>query len=129
MAAIRRFFRGEDGSATVELVLVFPIFLMIVALIVDASMIFFRQSQVFRIVQDANRSLSIGRFSSPEETRAFILSAVAPIAPDATVAATVTEGIVVTTVSLPLDEIQITGLLSAFRDAELDVVASHVLER
>jgi Flp pilus assembly protein TadG len=127
--ALRRFSRREDGGATVELILILPVFFLIVGLIVDSSMIFFRQSQVFRIVHDANRNLSIGRLETADEASSQILDAVGPIVPGATAISTVADGIVTTTVSLPLGEVQITGLLNAFQDTTIGVTASHVLER
>lgn len=129
LASLKRRLRDEDGGATVELVLVLPVFLLIVGLIVDASMIFYRQSQTFRIVQDANRSLSIGRLASPEETAALVLSQLAPITAGASAISTVTDGIVTTRVALPVSDIQITGLLTAFQGGTIGVTASHVVER
>ena len=128
-SSLRKFLRGQDGGATVELVLVLPVFLLIVALIVDSSMILFRQSQAYRVIQDANRSMSLGRLSTPEETSAFVTSALEPIAPGATAASSVSNGIVITTASMPISGIQITGLLSAFDDGSVGVTATHVLER
>ena len=112
-----------------ELVLVLPVFLLIVALIVDSSMILFRQSQAYRVVQDANRNMSIGRFTTPEETSSFVTAALAPIAPGATAASSVSDGIVITTATMPISGIQITGLLSAFEAGSVGVTATHVLER
>ena len=126
---LRKFLRREDGGASVEFVLILPVFLLIVALIVDASMLFFRQSQAYRVVQDANRSMSIGRFTTPEETSTFVIAALTPISAGATASSSVSNGIVTTTASLPIADIQLTGLLSAFQGGTVGVTATHVLER
>lgn len=121
--------RQQDGGASIEFVLVLPVFLLIVALIVDASMLLFHQSQAYRVIQDANRNMSIGRFGSPEETSAFVMTTLGGIAPGTTAESIVTDGVVVTTASLPMAGIQLTGLLSAFDDGTIGVTATHVLER
>ena len=128
-SALRKFLRGHDGGATVELVLILPVFLLIVALVVDSSMLLFRQSQAYRVIQDANRSMSVGRFSTPDETSAFVTSVLAQIAPGATAETSVSGGIVITTASMPISGIQLTGLLSAFDGGSIGVTATHVLER
>lgn len=125
----RKFMRDQDGTATVELVLVLPVFLLIAGLIVDSSMIFFRQSQAYRVVQDANRNMSLGRFTTLEETSAFVEAALAPFAPGTTVASSVSNGVITTTATMPIPAIQITGLLSAFESGVVGVTATHVLER
>ena len=128
-SSLRRFLRAQDGGATVELVLVLPVFLLIVALVVDSSMLLFRQSQAYRVVQDANRNMSIGRFTTPEETSGFVAAALGEFAPGTTAASSVAQDVVTTTASLPIAEVQITGLLSAFGEGSIAVTATHVLER
>ena len=110
-------------------VLILPVFLLVVALIVDSSMIIFRQGQAYRIVQDANRNFSIGRFTSEEETSAFVASALGAIAPGATAESQDLGGIVLTTATMPISGMQISGLLAAFDGSSVSVTASHVLER
>ncbi len=72
--------------------------------------------------------MSIGRFTTPEETSAFVAAALGPIAPGVTAASSITNGVVVTTVTMPIPGLQITGLLSAFESGNVYVTASHVLE-
>ena len=129
LSRLRTFRRSEDGAATIELVLILPVFLLIVALVVDSSMILFRQAQAYRIVQDANRALSLGRISTADETSALIVAALQPIAPSATATAQIANGIVTTTLTMPLSDIQMTGLLAAFDGGSIGVTASHILER
>ena len=62
--ALRRLLRAEEGSATVEVVLWIPFFLFLIALIADASLLFNRQAQMLRDVQNANRAYSVGRLTT-----------------------------------------------------------------
>jgi Flp pilus assembly protein TadG len=127
--SLPRFLRAQDGGASIELIVVLPVFLLIVGLIVDSSMLLLRQGQAYRVIQDANRNMSIGRFASPEETSAFVIASLDPVAPGTTAESIVTNGVIVTMASLPIAGIQITGLLSAFDEGTIGVTATHVLER
>ena len=79
---IRHFlWQDEDGAASIETVILMPLFLVVLAAIVDATMIFYGQAQVLRVVQDANRSLSIGRMTSVAEAEDFVATALADMGP------------------------------------------------
>jgi Flp pilus assembly protein TadG len=69
----RPFVCREDGT-TVEFVLWVPILFLIIALAVDASMAFARQSHMWRIATDIGRGLSTGRIKTGDIDR--ILAAV-----------------------------------------------------
>ena len=124
---LRNFLRNDDGSASVELVLVLPVFLAIVGLIVDTSVIFLRQAQVYQVVQDANRSLSVGRFTTTDQVETYVVSQIPGQAGQA--ASEVVGGIVTTVVQVPAGEMQIMGTLAPFDNFTVSVVASHVMER
>ena len=62
MALLKRFRRDERGSATIEAVPWLPLFVIFFVMIADVSLVFFRQTEVLRVVQDGNRALSVGRF-------------------------------------------------------------------
>ncbi|MBC7141878.1 MAG: pilus assembly protein, partial [Rhodobacteraceae bacterium] len=69
-----RFSRCDDGAATVEAVLWLPLYVMLIALLADVSMMFHGQSRLLRIAQDANRNMSIGRLVSTADTEDFVLA-------------------------------------------------------
>ena len=69
---LKRFTRADDGSATVEFVIWLPMVLLAFGLTVDVSMIFHSQSQVLRVIQDANRNASIGRLRTSAEAEDYI---------------------------------------------------------
>lgn len=79
--AIRRFCRSEDGSYTLEAVIWMPIFAIILAIIMNLSMMFFYESQMLRISQDAIRSFSLGRISEAEAEQ-YIVDRLAYIGAD-----------------------------------------------
>lgn len=71
-AALRRFCRCEDGSYTLEAVIWMPIFAILLAIIMNLSMMFFHESQMMRISQDAVRSFSLGRITEVEAEQYII---------------------------------------------------------
>lgn len=63
---LKKFKKSEDGSFTIEMVIWMPIFVIILAIIMNVSMIFFHESQMLRITQDAVRAFSLGRVTEAE---------------------------------------------------------------
>lgn len=124
----RSFRQSEDGTATVEAVIWLPIFFLVLFLMVDAAMMFSGQSQALRVVQDANRNMSIGRFRTTAETENYIEQHLARFSAEVNAVSTVTAGIVTTTVTLPARDLQLSGFFSAFADLTLSVSADHLIE-
>jgi len=125
-----RFLRRQDGTATVEAVLWFPIFLAIFGLMIDATMIFHGESDVLDVIQDANRNRSIGRFTTDDEVVAFIntMLAAESIKPKTVTAVTdPTTAIITTSVVVPMKQFQVFGW-SSLLNLEVTVTAGHLLE-
>ena len=125
------FRRKEDGTATVEAVLWFPIFIAVFGLMVDSAMIFHGQSKVLRVVQDANRKLSIKSLETDAEAEAYINAQLAAInvTPSRTeTLSDMTTGIISTLVVVPAREFQILGYFSALTNLQVPVTAQHMRE-
>jgi len=125
---VERFFSDTHGTATVEAVLWLPIFMFILALVTDAALIYSSQSQAMRIVQDANRSMSVGRLRSIEDTEAFILLHLATISPNASVETVVNDGVIISHVEMPVTDLSATRMIPGFADLRVGVTAQHVSE-
>lgn len=126
-----RFLRRDDGTATVEAVLWFPIFIAVFGLMVDAAMIFHGQSKVLRVVQDANRNLSIGRLDTDAEVVAYINAelALVGVTPSRTEAQSdMTAGTVSTLVVVPASEFGLLGYFKVLNGLEVPVSAQHMRE-
>jgi Flp pilus assembly protein TadG len=124
----RRFLRREDGGATVEAVIWLPIFFFVLFLMVDTALIFVGQSEALRVVQDANRNMSIGRFRTVEETEAYVERQLARLSPSVTAVSVVNAGIVTTTVTMPAGDLQMSGFFTAVINANLSISADHLIE-
>ena len=124
---IRRM-KSEDGGATVEAVIWLPIFFFVLFLMVDVAMIFVGQSEALRVVQDANRNMSIGRFRTVAETEAYVEQQLARLSPSVAAVSVVNAGIVTTTVTMPAGDLQMSGFFTAVINANLSVSADHIVE-
>lgn len=122
------FLRREDGTATVEAVLWFPIFIAVFGLMVDAAMIFHGQAKVLRVIQDGNRNFSIGRLTNEAETETYIENVLADLNITATAETTETAGVAYTVVTVQAAQLQILGYFSALTNLEIRVGAEHMIE-
>lgn len=127
-ARLRRFARADGGASSVEAVIWMPVFILLIGIVTDASMIFGGQAEVLRVVQDANRSLSVGRFLTIDATETYVLAQIATVSPNATVTTTVTSGIITTTVLMPVGDLAPTGIVDAFSSLNLTVSADFMSE-
>jgi hypothetical protein len=92
----------------------------------DAAMVFNGHSRVTRILQDANRNLSVGRFVDEDET--YILTALNALAPNATASTTVTAGVATSVVQVPATDLEILGMFSALNSLTLTITSQQYLE-
>ncbi len=124
----RRFTAETRGSATIEAVLWLPLFFALFGLMTDAAMVFNGHSRVMRVVQDANRNLSVGRLADEAETEAYIVAALSGLSPNATASTTIVSGVATTTAFIPATDLEILGMFSAISSITLNVTAQHYIE-
>ena len=120
---VRRTWKDEDGAQTVEAVIWLPVFIMFLVLVIDVSTVFNRQSEILRIVQDANRSYATGRIQTTAETESFIAQAIGTLAENSTITTTLIDGIISTRLSIPADKLMPINSFPIFR--EKNVVVSN----
>lgn len=122
------FKRSQDGSATLEAVLWTPIFLILFGMVTDTSLVFGREAEILRIIQDSNRSLAVGHFQTVQQAKAFISDQIDPFSQRAQVQVQIAGGIITTTVSLPAKDLTSTGLFDAINSLTVTVGASQMSE-
>ncbi|MDA5094983.1 pilus assembly protein [Aliiroseovarius sp. KMU-50] len=122
------FWKREDGGVTIEAVLWVPMFVIILAMIADVSLVFFRQSTILRTVQDANRAYSIGRITSEEATAKYVTDSLATLSSTATATTTQSLGIVQTTASVPVSDLTAVGVFNFLSGYNIGVSARHYIE-
>lgn len=118
----------ESGSATVETVLWLPMIFLVFGIAVDFSMVFFGKSQALRIVQDANRQASIGYLENAAAVKTYVESRLAGIAPSVVATPVFDSGRVLTSVSMPMGELEMLGLFRGFDNLNVVVSSEHMIE-
>lgn len=125
---VSRFAHSETGAATIEAVLWLPMFVMIVALLADVSMMFHGQSRLLRVAQDANRNMSVGRLTTTDAVQAFAVDQLKNVSSNVTAKTTDINGLITTTISVPLNDLDLFGVAGIFSGAQMSVRAEHLKE-
>lgn len=127
-AGFGRFAIRQEGTATVEAVLWLPVFIFLFGLLSDTALLFGSQSRVLRVVQDANRAMSVGRFMTTADTENFIRTQISGLSPNAVVSTVVDKGMIYSRVTIPASDVMATGIVTAFADLNISVFAEHMSE-
>ena len=123
-----RWMRGQDGSVSVEAALWLPIFMGLILVITNTSLVFYGQSQAMRVVQDANRAFSTGRLATEADVQAFIVERLAPLTAEPIVETVVHQGVIYTTAQLPVEDLAHIGTLNMFSGYHVNVASQFFVE-
>ncbi len=126
--SLRKFSREDDGAATIEAVLWLPFYIMLFGLLVDVSMIFHGQSKLLRIVQDANRNMSIGRLTTTAAVQDFVIARAGTMSKDPKATTVTSAGLILTTASVPMTDLDLFGVAGVFKNVRMTVQAEHLME-
>ncbi|MDU8913150.1 TadE/TadG family type IV pilus assembly protein [Aestuariicoccus sp. MJ-SS9] len=125
---VKTFLKDQDGSHTVEAVIWLPIFFVVIALLVNISIIFNRQAEVIRIVQDANRSYSTGYLKSTNEVQNAISAAIGGLTSNAIVTSQEAGGIITTRVDIPTGDLMPFGIFAALNSKTVTLSSQQYAE-
>ncbi|MBC2833998.1 TadE/TadG family type IV pilus assembly protein [Paragemmobacter straminiformis] len=125
---LRGFLRDDKGSFTIEALFWLPIFVVVLSMCADTALIYAKQSQVLRVVQDANRQFAVGKFADGPATVAYILGVVRATSPNATATSVLDNGIITTTVTMPARDLVATGVIPMMRTMNVRVVLQQMKE-
>ncbi|MBD3662512.1 TadE/TadG family type IV pilus assembly protein [Sulfitobacter aestuariivivens] len=123
------FVKDENGSVTIESVIWFPIFAILLAFIMNISMVFFNESQMLRVVQDGNRAFSLGRLDSAAEVEQYILTELSYLDVNLNVTSAVAGGLIETDLTVAASELMpLNFMTGAFSGIQVGVNAQHIIE-
>lgn len=123
------FWNDEEGSATIETVIWIPIFMFILALIINVSIVFFTESQILRVVQDGNRAFSLGRFEKVEEVEEYVLERLSYLDASLDIETVIASGQITTKLTAPATELMPFRFMSGvFDNVRVGVSAQHIVE-
>ena len=63
---LRTFFQDEHAAVTIEFVAVFPFFVFLLLMFVDASILYLTRTEMFEVSRDTARRVSVGAISVDE---------------------------------------------------------------
>jgi Flp pilus assembly protein TadG len=123
------FWSDESGNATIEAVIWTPIFVLVLAVTMNISMIYFNQAKYLRVIQDANRAYATGRLASLDATESYVTTYLESDSEQLVVSASETDGVVTTQVSVPLtDLVPMSTLDQYFSGKNLTLTAHQLVE-
>lgn len=125
---VRRFFRRDSGTASVEAVIWLPVFIIFFKLLVDATMIMFGQAQALRVVQDLNRGISLGMIQNEAQIDSFVARHLPRYSSVAVVNSSVSQGVVSTRMTIPSSNIVAANTFSLLPSFDINVSAQHLVE-
>ena len=107
---VKKFLSDESGSATVELVIWMPVFVLILGLVLDASMAMMAHARMWDVARDTTRQVSIGAMDA---TQAVTYATSEAKVRDATPIVTADDlgGEVWVDISLPIADVTVFGVL------------------
>lgn len=126
---ISRFRDDERGSATIEALLWMPIFVYLLVLITDVSLVYYGKAQALRAIQDGNRALSVRFLPDEAATQDFVETRLRSHSPSVTATTSISDGIVTTSAKMPASELMAVGSIPTFGDTIILVTAQHFLEQ
>jgi Flp pilus assembly protein TadG len=132
----RLFLRDETGSYTLEFAIWMPIFAILLAIVMNLSMIFYYESQMLRVTQDATRAYSLGRFiesaedgTAEEQAEQYIQANLNFIGAPLDVQVTTVGSIAQATVTANAAEMMPFSLMSApFKLVEVGIMSNYIIE-
>lgn len=109
-----RNFSDDSGATTVEFVLWVPVFMFILMITVDVSLLFLRQSNLWYVARDAARQASLHRFDNVDALKDYAMARGTfggdiPSAEGTFI--NTTDGTVGVMLSVKMDEVGIFGIL------------------
>ena len=122
-------FRDDSGSTTVEFVLWVPVFLVILALTVDVSLMFLRQSNIWQVARDTARIYSIRQLNEADaETYAIAHATLGGDVPTVDVIPHLSDEYVQVFISVPISDVGLFGILNIGAGSDLIAVVTHRME-
>lgn len=119
----KRFRKAETGAVSVEFVLWVPVFILILAITVDASILFKTQANMWTVARDVGRQMSTGLYSNTQATT-YAQEQFAAWGISGSVNVSQTNDNVSVTVSVPVSAVVPFNIVGAFTDG--NIVASVV---
>jgi len=81
-----------------------------------------------RVVQDANRALSVGRLNSTDQVGDYITAALSSVSGNIQTSTSIDNGVISTEVTVPVDDLVAVGFFSFLSNYRIKVSSEHFVE-
>jgi Flp pilus assembly protein TadG len=123
------FLRREGGSATIEVVLWVPFFVVTLMASGQLALVFFGQAMTLDAAQDATRAYAIGTLTSEAEVRSRIQSDLSAISSNVAVVSVLSGDLITTVVTVPASDFGgPLRFITQFSSLNVQVVAQQFAE-
>ena len=126
-SANENFADDESGAVTVEFVLWVPVFVLILAITVDATVLFMTQANLWSIARDTTR-LMAARYLTDAEAEAYALDRMARWGGDTAIDASHTANYATVSFTVPVASVSPFNIVTAFTSGNLGVSLSQHME-
>lgn len=99
----RRFREEEDGNATIEFVIWFPLMVFLLVFSVQTSMVFFNMNRAWDVARDITRKVAVGELSYSEAEQMVVAMMSTDLHPTASVTDFGTRDVMMNLTITPLD--------------------------
>ncbi|MBL4808092.1 MAG: pilus assembly protein [Rhodobacteraceae bacterium] len=114
----RKMSSDERGSVTIEFVLWVPVFVFILALTIDSSMIFVTQSNMWSVTRDTTRHMSTGLYTDGE-AEVYASRLVEKWGQTPSISTTSDSQFVSVSMSIPISEVVPFNVIGAFTNGSI----------
>ena len=125
--AVLSFARDEDAAITVAFVLWVPVFVLILALTVDATVLFISQANMWSVARDTSRFMAIGLYSTTD-AEAYAAAQLPIWGEQSTIVASRNANFVTINLSVPIGEVAPFNISGIFTDGFLVAELSQRVE-
>jgi Flp pilus assembly protein TadG len=126
---VKCFLRDQSGTATIEAILWIPVFFFMLLLVMEASLVFNKQSMAMRIVQDINRGVAVGRLENEQTATAALTRNIRSLSPNATANTVIDNGLVVSSVQMPIRDLSGFGFFGKTTNFTVSAGSQQLLEQ
>ena len=121
------FSKDEDGAITVAFVLWMPVFVMILALTVDATVLFISQANMWSVARDTSRFMAVGLYTDTQAEE-YATERLPVWGAQSTIVASRDANYVTINLKVPIDEVAPVNISGIFTDGFLVAELSQRVE-
>ena len=113
----------------IEGILWFPLMVLLLIMVMDASIVFMNKARIERVVQDGQRAFAVGSISDCDALETWIESNLSQLAPSAVAVCVTDLSLTRTRVAIPVDELDLSGGAGFLGGLTVNVESIHMSER